>query len=350
MTFVFPLRPHLKTMQPYVPGEQQQGQHILKLNTNESPYPPSETVWNEIEQSFHRLRVYPPPAADGLCRALAAYHGVQMEQVFVGNGSDEVLRLLFHLFMDPTGGKAAMVAPSYSLYPVLAEMFGGQIEVYPLEKQEKLPKALFGGKEELLLLPNPNPPLGTFYSRSEVAELCRSREKGLVVIDEAYVDFAPRDVMPLLHEFENLAITRTFSKSFSLAGLRVGYLVSHPDLIAHIGKIKDSYNVNAVSQVAAAAAIASVQDMLSHRDQIIATREITTKRLREMGYTVPDSQGNFVYAMHPSARKHFEQLHAEGILVRYFEGRYLKKGMRVSIGTPEQMERFFSALEKIFTE
>ncbi|HUT23233.1 MAG TPA: aminotransferase class I/II-fold pyridoxal phosphate-dependent enzyme, partial [Sumerlaeia bacterium] len=278
-----PLRSFLSGLEPYAPGEQPTGANFVKLNTNENPYPPPPAVIEAIAAASRRLHLYPNPASDALRRSLAAYHGVEPGQVLAGNGSDEILRLLVHAVISK-GERIAVVAPSYSLYPVLSAFFEGGTETYPLVDREGLPEELFAGPEPLLLLANPNPPLGTFYSRAEIARLCRSRAPRLVVVDEAYVDFAPRDVVPLLAEFPNLAITRTFSKSFSLAGMRIGYLLAGSDLVREFMKIKDSYNLNHLAQVAAAAAIASAEHMRALRDEIIRTRAETTQALRELGY------------------------------------------------------------------
>ena len=318
MTPSLPFRPFLSELEAYKPGEQVDGGKIIKLNTNENPYPPSPGVLEEIEAGLHRLRLYPNPTSLALRRALAGYHGLDIEQVLVGNGSDEILRLLIQAFVGK-GSKVAIVDPTYSLYPVLALQTEGEAEVYPLVNRESLSEPFFAGKEPLLILPNPNPPVGTLYSRAEIAKLCRARAGSLVVIDEAYVDFAPRDMVPLLWEFPNLAITRTFSKSFSLAGMRIGYLLGSAELIDGISKLKDSYNVNHLSQVAAAAAVAHVAEMQKHSDAIIETRNKTTESLRRMGYIVPESHGNFLFAIHPEAGRHYQELRKRHILVRYWD-------------------------------
>ena len=343
------VRGFLRTLHPYTPGEQVCGTGIIKLNTNECPYPPSGAVLDEIRNCADRLRLYPEPTADSLRRALAAYHGVALEQVLVGNGSDEILRLMVQAFIAP-GDKIAMVEPSYSLYEVLAATFEGGATAYPMEHLEGLPEALFTAPEPLLMLPNPNPPIGTLFSRSDLARLCSERPERMVLIDEAYVDFAPRDAVSLLHEFPNLAVSRTFSKSFSLAGLRVGYLLAAPQLIAELMKIKDSYNVNAVSQIAAAAAIAAAPEMQAHCEKIVATRTRVAEALTGMGYRVPESHGNFVFAIHPDAPATFAALRERGILVRYFDTPTLRDGMRITIGTDEQMDRLLEALEEIHTQ
>ncbi|MFW6304040.1 MAG: histidinol-phosphate transaminase [Candidatus Sumerlaeota bacterium] len=337
----------LQRLEPYTPGEQPSGTGILKLNTNENPYPPPSAVVEEVRAATgERLRLYPNPSSESLRRALAAYHAVDPDQVLLGNGSDEILRLLVHAFIDP-GMSIAVVDPTYSLYPVLSETYDGNTMVYPLVERENLPEPLFTAPEPLLFLPNPNPPIGTFYDRSLVARLCREREDRLVLIDEAYVDFAPRDMVPLLSEYPNLAISRTFSKSYSLAGMRIGYLLGHADLIHNISKIKDSYNLNALSQIAGAAAISAFPEMQENARKIMETRRWTTEKLQGLGYTVPESHGNFVFAIHPDARDIFLALKARKILVRYFDTPTLCDGMRITIGTARDMERLIAALEDI---
>lgn len=347
-TEIPPVRDFLATMHPYVPGEQASGPGIVKLNTNENPYPPSGAVIEEIQLRARDLNLYPQPTADALRRALAAYHGLQPDQVLAGNGSDEILRLVAHAYMQKGRG-IAVVDPSYSLYPVLAAEFEGETVVYPLEDRVNLPEAIYDAPQAVVMLPNPNPPLGTLFARGEVARLCAARPERLVLVDEAYVDFAPRDVVSLLHEFPNLAISRTFSKSFSLAGLRIGYLLGDARLIGELMKIKDSYNLSALAQVAAAAAIAAAPTMQANCEKIVATRERTTHALEDLGYRVPESYGNFVFAVHPDARSHFEQLRGRGILVRYFDTPLLRDGMRITIGTDEQMNRLLEALGEILS-
>jgi histidinol-phosphate aminotransferase len=342
------LRPFLEKMRAYTPGEQMNGPQIVKLNTNENPYPPAPAVMAEIQAALGRLRLYPNPTSEPLRRALAAYHGLEPEQVLVGNGSDEILRLLVHATIGP-GGCVGMVDPTYSLFPVLSASFEGTVRVYPLVDREKLPDDVFNGPEPLFILPNPNPPIGTLYTRAEIAALCQGREGRLVAIDEAYVDFAPRDVVPLLAEFTNLVVTRTFSKSFSLAGVRVGYMLSCASLIEQFGKLKDSYNVNRLSQAAASAAIGASACMEENARRIVQTREETASALRALEYRVPESHGNFLFAIHPQAASHARQLRERGILVRYLDQPPLRDGMRISIGTPEQMARLFEALKEIVT-
>ena len=343
---MLPFRPFLSDLTAYTPGEQLDGTNIIKLNTNENPYPPAAAVLEEIQEGLRRLRLYPNPNSDRLRRELAVYHGVEMNQVLVGNGSDEILRLLVQAFIGK-GDVLAVVEPSYSLYPVLAAQYEGVTKTYPLIDRERLPEEVFCGKEPLFMLPNPNPPLGTWFSRADVAKLCRGRAGGLVVIDEAYVDFAPRDVIPLLSEFSNLAVTRTFSKSYSMAGMRIGYVVGSAELIANLFKLKDSYNLDHLAQAAAAAAVASAKHMQHNADKIIETRSETVRALEGLGYSVPESQGNFVFAIHPDVKKHFEALREKGILVRYFDTPLLHDGMRISIGTPAQMSALIEALTEI---
>lgn len=348
MTAKFPLRPFLEKMEPYTPGEQVNAPRVVKLNTNENPFPPSPAVLAEIQKTAERLHLYPNPTSEALRRALAGYHGVEPEQILVGNGSDEILRLLVHACIGP-GQRIAAVEPSYSLFPVLAAEFEGKIQAYPLLDREKLPNDLFEGPEPLLFLPNPNPPLGTLFSRGEIARLCRDRANRLVVIDEAYVDFAPRDATPLLIEFSNLVITRTFSKSFSLAGARVGYMIGDAELVLQVGKLTDSYNVNRLSQAAAAAALGTSAVMRENRDRIVETRDKTAVALRKLGYRVPESHGNFLFAIYPDAKGHYQKLRERGILVRYFDRDGLRDGMRITIGSPDQMTRLLDALKEILT-
>jgi histidinol-phosphate aminotransferase len=349
MTGSLPFRPFIAKMTPYTPGEQPDDPRVIKLNTNESPFPPPESVLEEIAKASRKLRLYPNPTSLPLRRTLAAYHGVEPEQILVGNGSDEILRILIHAFVEK-GVRVAIVEPTYSLYPVLVEMYEGETVKYPLENLTKLPEAFFHGDESLLILPNPNPPVGTLFGRDEVARLCRERPNCLVAIDEAYADFAPRDVVPLLSEFKNLAVTRTYSKSFSMAGMRMGYVVGSVELIAQLMKIKDSYNCDMLAQVAAASAIGAIALIQKNCAHIVATRKVLTDALIELGFKVPESHGNFVFAMHPMTDRIFTRLREERILVRRFDTPLLRDGMRISIGLPEEMKALIEALRKILKE
>jgi len=349
MAISLPFRPFLERLAPYKPGEQIDGKDIIKLNTNENPYPPAQEVFDAICEGIGRLRLYPNPGSDALRQCLADYHGLSPDQVLAGNGSDEILRLLIQAFIEK-GRSLAIIEPSYSLYPVIAEQMEGDVHCYALEDREKLPESLFAGDEPLCIIANPNPPMGTLYCAREIGRLCRSRARGLVVVDEAYVDFAPHSMVPLLAEMPNLAITRTFSKSFSLAGMRIGYLLGHPDLIGNLSKIKDSYNLNHLAQVAAMAAIARADTMQENCRTISAERDRISEDLRRMGFRVPESHGNFFFAIHPQARMLYRELKVRGILVRYFDVPGINDGIRVSVGTRMQMDRFMAAIRKILKE
>jgi histidinol-phosphate aminotransferase len=346
MSSPYPIRPYLLEVAGYTPGEQLEGIQITKLNTNENGYPPSERVVEAIHAAAKGLNLYPNATCAPLRRALAAYHGVRPEQILVGNGSDEILRIIVHAFIGK-GDTLGVVQPSYSLYPVLAQLFEGQTRYYALENLERLPEDVFHGPEPLFMIANPNPPIGTLFPKAEIARLCRERAPRVVVVDEAYADFAQKDCISLLTEFSNLIISRTFSKSFSLAGLRVGYLIAHPDLINEFNKVKDSYNVNALSQAAAGAAIASYTEMRANVTRILATRERTARTLTELGYRVLESQGNFLFAKHPDAKAHYDALRKRNILIRYFDLPGLRDGVRISIGNEEQMEKMLTALKEI---
>lgn len=342
----YPIRPYLQKMAGYTPGEQLAGVQIIKLNTNENAYPPAQSVVDAVAAAAHGLNLYPNPTCAPLRKALAAYHGVQPENILVGNGSDEILRIIVHAFIGK-GDTLAVVEPSYSLYPILAQLFEGKTKHYALEGLERLPEAVFNGPEPLFMIANPNPPVGTLFTKAEIARLCRERAPRIVVVEETYADFAQKDCLSLLSEFSNLIITRTFSKSFSLAGLRVGYMIAHPDLINEFNKIKDSYNVNSLSQAAAGAAIAAYNEMHTNAACIIATRDKTANALQNMGYRVYESHANFLFVKHPDAKAHYLALRERNILTRYFDLPGLRDGIRISIGTEEQMEKVLAALKEI---
>ena len=340
------LRRAVREMKAYVPGEQPSESGIIKLNTNENPYPPSPAV-RAVLASFdpHRLRKYPDPGCTPLRDLIAQRTGFRDDEILIGNGSDAILALAMRAFVE-RGGAAGWFDPSYSLYPVLAD----------IEEIRHRPTALdedFGWSDpdteglDLFLLTHPNAPTGMLYERKSIADLAR-RFDGVLLIDEAYADFAPRDCLDLAREFENVLVARSLSKSYSLAGLRVGYAVGSRELIGAMGKIRDSYNVDMLAQEIACAAFADEDHMRRNRGLILATRERIAGALRERGWTLPDSAGNFLWARPPgSAAEWFKALRARGILVRYFDAPRTRAHLRITVGTDEEMDAFLDAVDAV---
>jgi histidinol-phosphate aminotransferase len=292
------IRPNIARMAGYVPGEQPQGGGFIKLNTNENPYPPSPRVKAALTEAVNdRLRLYPDPMATELCKVAARLHGVEPDMVMAGNGSDDLLTIVTRAFIGP-GDPAAFPSPSYLLYATLVALQDGRSVVVPYSSDWTLdPNALTIPGLKLFWLANPDSPSGTALTRDQLAELAGTLECPLVV-DEAYADFAdPRcHAVPLIRTHPNVIVTRSFSKGYSLAGIRLGYLVARSEIVTHLIKVKDSYNCDMLSLVAGVAGLLDQDYLMQTRSKILATRGRLTAALRMRGYTVPDSQSNFVWA------------------------------------------------------
>lgn len=346
MSSSFLPQPFLRGLEGYTPGEQPTEAGVIKLNTNEFPYPPAPEVLEAIRQETgDLLRRYPSPRCDRLREGLAARHGVAPEEVFVGNGSDEVLRLLIQAY----GGRSrttATLEPTYSLYETLVRLAEGQYKAYSLDDLEGWSEELKDGAWDLFLLCVPNPPVGTFFATDKVNSL--SKNGGLLVLDEAYIEFADR-IDPAYSRLQapNIVRTRTFSKAFGLAGLRVGYAYGPAEVIAQLGRIADSYNVNRVSQAAALAALEAETYYAARLDEMRSNRAWLAAELDGRGFKVRRGQGNFLFVEHDRAREIYEGLKREGILVRYFSRPPLNRGLRISIGTREELKQLLDALRAL---
>lgn len=331
------IRKNVLQMAGYVPGEQPRVRGLIKLNTNENPYPPSPKV-GEIPAKYDmaRLRLYPDPVSTGLRDKIAEYHGCDISRIFAGNGSDEILALCTRAFVE-NDGAIGYFEPSYSLYPVLADI--RDVEKRPVQLGRDFEWQMPAGYGcSLFFLTLPNAPTGILYPAETVAAFCRNFA-GVVLIDEAYVDFSSRNCMDLALECDNVLVMRTLSKSFSLAGLRMGYVIGHPDLTGALFKIKDSYNMDALTQVLATAALSDIGHMRSNVAKIKATRKRLTGELEDMGFRVYPSEANFVWVK-PSregAEQLFERLRERRVLVRYFKGPRTGECIRVTVGTDEEI-------------
>jgi histidinol-phosphate aminotransferase len=344
------VRPHIARMAGYVPGEQPQGGGFTKLNTNENPYPPSPRVKQALVESIgDRLRLYPDPMANEFRRAVAELHGVEPDMVLAGNGSDDLLTILIRAFVGPAD-LAGFPSPSYLLYSTLVALQDGRSLVVPYSGDWTIPKnALAAPGLKLFFLANPDSPSGTALKRDQIADLADSLDCPLVV-DEAYADFAdPRHhALPLLEDHSNVIVTRSFSKGYSLAGIRLGYLIARADLVEQLVKVKDSYNCDMLSQIAGAAGLRDQGYLAQTRAKIVATRGRLTTALRSMGYKVPDSQANFVWATDgPPARETFQRLKDRKILVRLMTYPGYPEGLRISIGTDAEIDRLLEMLRAI---
>ncbi len=341
------IRKSVRALQAYVPGEQPTQADIVKLNTNENPYPPAPAVFRALtEFAADRLRRYPDPNSRELRRAIAERHGCDEARVFVGNGSDEVLALCTRAFVE-NDGSVGYFDPSYSLYPTLAAIRAVETRPVPLGPgfEWAMPSDYTAS---LFFLTQPNAPTGMIYPREAMRAFC-ARFSGVVVIDEAYADFAQSHCMDWALDSPNTLVMRTFSKSFSLAGLRVGYAVGAPDLIGALFKIKDSYNLDGLSQALALAALRDIGVMRANVEKICATRARLTEALRAMGHRVYPSEANFLW-VEPAglpAQTLFERLREERILIRYFPGPRTGTCVRITVGTDAEADRLLDALARI---
>jgi histidinol-phosphate aminotransferase len=340
------VRPLVRKLHPYVPGEQPKIAGLIKLNTNENPYPPSPRVLRAIKAAVdERLRLYPNPTAQPLRERLAALHGCRAENVVIGNGSDELLALAVRAFVEPGDGTVQYFSPSYSLYPVLASIHGAWTNPVELQSDFTVPAIgeLKRGKKwdfkaALTLITTPNAPSGRAISTAELDALCAA-QKGIVVLDEAYVDFAIENAMALAKKHPHVLVSRTFSKAYSLCFQRVGYMVGNPALIEAMDKLRDSYNVNGLGQ---AAALATLEDLGYYRKnfaRIIATREKFSKDLQTLGFEVLPSATNFIFAKLPkfAAEQWLEKLRENNVLVRWFRYPATREYLRITIGTEREM-------------
>lgn len=340
----------LEPVQGYSPGEQPRETGFIKLNTNENPYPPSPRVLAALQAlDMADLRKYPDPMATTLRRACARIYGVPGEDwIVAGNGMDEILAMALRAFVDP-GDTVVTVYPTYTLYEVLCQLHGCSLRYVPLDDQFQLPPDFHKEQGRLCFLTRPNAPTGVAYPRDEVRRFCGEFD-GIVLIDEAYVDFGDDSCMDFPEQFDNVIVTRTFSKSYGLAGLRIGTAVARPELINEFIKIKDSYNLNTFSQAAGLAAVEDDAYMRERTGQIRATRTRLREELSAMGFFVPESSSNFLLARWdgtPDTASLFDMLREHHVLVRYFKQPRLEKSLRISIGTDEECDLLLQALRDI---
>lgn len=340
--------PVVHTLSPYVPGEQPKQDGVVKLNTNENPYAPSPRVAAAIAAATERLRLYPDPGALRLREAIAARYGVAADEVFVGNGSDEVLA---HTFQALLKHDAPLLFPdiTYSFYPVYAGLYGIRYEEVPLDAAMRIEIADYERPCSAILLPNPNAPTGIALSRAEIAALLARHPDQLVVIDEAYIDFGGESTVPLVARHDNLLVVQTLSKSRALAGLRVGFAIGQRPLIEALERVKDSFNSYPLGGLAQAGAIAAIEDeawFAETRSRIIKSREALVVSLAGLGFEVLPSAANFVFARHPRHRGAdlFARLRERGVLVRHFSKPRIEDFLRITIGTDDQCGRLIEVL------
>ncbi len=342
-------RENIRRMHGYVPGEQPRDRRYIKLNTNENPYPPSPRVSQALKAvDPARLRLYPDPVANDLRDAVARTFGFERDWVLCGNGSDDLLTIAVRTFVDQ-GAALAHPDPTYSLYPILAAIQGARTVPVALDPQFRLPADAVerARPARLFFVARPNAPTGNAYPIENMHRLC-SGFPGIVWIDEAYADFADDNCLEFVREYPNVVVSRTLSKSYSLAGVRLGFALARPELISEMLKVKDSYNVNMLTQVAAVAALEDQAYMIETTDRVRRTRERVRARLEELGFDVLPSAANFLFTRPPiPAADFFHALREHGVLVRYFPGERTGDRVRITIGLDREMDTFLAAAQAI---
>ncbi len=336
---------NLRDIEPYVPGEQSKEINIVKINANENPYPPSPKVTEAIRNfESSKLRFYPDANAFTFKKAMAEYFNTDAENIFIGNGSDDVIALCFQAFFN---SQKPIVYPdiTYSFYPVWCRLFHIPYKNYPLKSNFRIDIEDYKEENGGVIIPNPNAPTSLGEGRAFIEKLMEYNKDSIVIIDEAYVDFGGYSSVELTKKYENLIVTGTFSKSRSLAGMRIGYAVGNRELIAVLEAVKNSYNSYTVNSISMAAGTAAINDKdYFHKtvSQVIATREKVSNALKELGFTVLDSQTNFLFATHKTKnmKEYFEWLKIQKVFIRYFNLPKIDNYVRITIGTDKEMDRF----------
>lgn len=346
---------NVRKVTPYTPGEQPDQSDMIKLNTNENPYPPAPGVIKRLHQlEAEPLRLYPDPTAGILVQELADYYGLEKEQVFVGVGSDDVLAMAFLTFFNSS---KPILFPdiTYSFYDVWANLFGIPFQRPALNEDFEIVPQDYMKENGGIIFPNPNAPTGVEMPMEQVEEIVRANQDVVVIVDEAYVDFGAESALPLIRKYDNLLVVQTFSKSRSMAGMRIGYAMGDRKLIAYLNDVKYSFNSYTMNRTALELGVEAVKDEAYFRDvlqKIKDTREWTKEQLKELGFTFQDSKSNFIFASHQScpAKKIFQALREQHIYVRYFDSPRIDNYLRISIGTREEMESLIRFLREYLKE
>lgn len=344
---------NVRKVVPYTPGEQPQNPNVIKLNTNECPYPPAPGVAKAL-QSFQAdaLRLYPDPAASDLTKALAAYYGVKQSEVFVGVGSDDVLAMIFMTFFN---SRKPLLFPdiTYSFYDVWADLFRIPYRQIPLNDEFEINKEDYIGKEcGGIIFPNPNAPTGVLVDLAFIEDIVKANPDVIVVVDEAYIDFGGISALPLIKKYDNLLVVQTFSKSRAMAGIRIGYAFGCEKLIKYLSDVKFSFNSYTMNRPALSLGIEAVRDDAYFKEivgKIVNTREWVKKELKELGFVFKDSMSNFIFATHPDYDivNIFEELRKRDIYVRHFNGERIRDYLRITIGTDEEMKILINTIKEI---
>lgn len=342
---------NVRKVVPYVPGEQPKRKNIIKLNTNECPYPPASAIADRLASyETEQLRLYPDPCVSALTESLADFYGVGKENVFVGVGSDDVLAMAFLTFFN-SGKKILFPDITYSFYDVWADLYRIPYEVQPLDEDFCIRIEDYLQENGGIIFPNPNAPTGIAMDLSKIEQILEANPDVVVIVDEAYVDFGCKSALPLIDKYDNLLVVQTFSKSRALAGIRIGYAFGNEKLIRYLNDVKfsfNSYTINRLTELAGCTCLEDKKYFTECVEKVIATRERSKKRLAELGFSFGDSKANFIFAAHDRvpAKELFEALKEAGIYVRYFNKPRIDDYLRISIGTDEQMDAMFAFLEQ----
>lgn len=346
-----PWEANIRKVVPYTPGEQPNESDMIKLNTNENPYSPAPGVEKALEAlDADTLRLYPDPTAGDLVHSIAAFYGLKDEQVFTGVGSDDVLAMCFLTFFN---SEKPILFPdiTYSFYDVWADLLRIPYERPVLDEEFHIRKEDYFRENGGIVFPNPNAPTGVEMPLSEIEEIVAKNPESIVIVDEAYVDFGAASALPLIEKYDNLLVVQTFSKSRSLAGMRIGYAFGNPELIKYLNDVKYSFNSYTMDRTTLATGVAAIEDQAYFQEtcaKIIATREWTKKELAALGFSFPDSKTNFIFASHEScpASELFGALRQEHIYARYFPKPRIDNHLRITVGTQEEMEKLIEFLKK----
>lgn len=345
----------VRRVEPYVPGEQPTGTDVIKLNTNENPYPPAPAVRKTLDDfNCGRMRLYPDPDSSVLVNAIAEYYNISPSRIFVGVGSDDVISMAFLTFFC---SDKPVIFPdvTYSFYDVWADVYRIPYQVKPLREDFTINPEDYKCENGGIIFPNPNAPTGVLESVEMIEDIVKANPDSVVMIDEAYIDFGGESCLPLIDKYDNLLVIQTFSKSRSMAGMRIGFAMGNENLIKYMNDVKfsvNSYTMNHLTQLCGAEAMKDKAYFRETTDRIIATRERSKKRLGELGFTFTDSKSNFIFASHKkkTASEIFNKLKERKIFVRYWNKPIIGNHLRISIGTDDEMDRLFAALEEIVNE
>lgn len=343
---------NVRRVEPYVPGEQPKENDIIKLNTNENPYPPSPNVVKALEHfDTNKMRLYPDPDSQILVEALAERYGLKSSQVFVGVGSDDVLSMAFMTFFN--SDKPVLFPDiTYSFYDVWADVYRIPYKQIPLDENFRINPDDYCCENGGIIFPNPNAPTGVLEGLSMIEKIIKSNPDSIVIIDEAYIDFGGESCLPLIEKYDNLLVVQTFSKSRSMAGMRIGFAMGNEKLIKYMNDVKfsvNSYTMNPVTQICGAESVKDEVYFKKTVDKIIATREDAKIKLKNLGFNFPDSKSNFIFASHNTkpANEIFDELKKRKIFVRYWNKPRISNYLRITVGTPEEMTSLLNALEEI---